>query len=326
MTAVNNDTSSSFYALLCHQEQAVWDRAVAEIIPLTHPVDQTATRIWFSFWPLKLSQSLLKFDDTVQVAKELELDGNYRLEEQLADSVKFLFGSRYWVKVKNAVLAYTQNGTEPESGRLENHILGLAENLAARENIPTSLLVGITTVAFMALRQMGMEAFRAASDPRRKESADPMTPEEVWKGRNRKRARNWLSRLSGKPEEYTVTFDEGKAARTFLALPGQDLSMASARDKREYASEDPRRIAGPIPAQCRSGSCGYCWVGILHGREELSEISEFEKTRLIYFGYAAGHSDQETHPVIRLACQSKCYGDVSVVIPPWNGALKGRNS
>ena len=324
MGVVADNLSSPFYAFLCDHDQGLWDRLAEEMIPLIHPVDQTATQIWFSFWPLKLSQSLLKSEDPVQVAKDLELDGSYRLQDELDHSVKFLFGSHYWSGVKQAVLAYTQDCPDPESRSLERHILDLAEKVAGVEKTSPSLLVGITAVAFMALRQIGIEAFAAVSPV--EGFSDPLTAEEVWKRRNRQQQKGWIDFLRGGPREHTVSFEEKKAGHTFQALPGQDLSMASAREQRDYTAEDPRRIAGPIPAQCRSGSCGYCWIGILHNRENLCEISEFEKKRLKYFGYASNRSHRETHPTIRLACQSKCYGPVSVVIPPWNGALKGRDS
>jgi hypothetical protein len=56
----------------------------------------------------------------------------------------------------------------------------------------------------------------------------------------------------------------------------------------------------------------------------LSEISTFERERLEYFGYDFGRSQGETHPPIRLACQAKCFGDVSIAISPWNGVLNVR--
>ena len=322
--AVIQDHSSSFCDFLADHKQDIWDRTVAQLVPLIDPVDQTATQIWFSFWPLKLSQSFRESEDPAQVAEDLELDGNFRLEGQLTESMRFLFGSRCWPTVKKAVLDDIRKGKKPDGVPLKQHILSVAQKLADREKLPFSVLLGITAAAFMALRQTGMEAFAAASDIPRERPSVPLTPEEVWKRRDRRPRRNWLYRLAGKPVGHTVTFNERKAGSTFQALPGQDLSMASAREEENYLAEDPRCIAGPVPAQCRSGACGYCWVGVLHGREKLSGISEFERKRLNYFGYASNASDQVSHPVIRLACQSKCYGDVSVVIPPWNGQLNGR--
>ncbi len=43
-----------------------------------------------------------------------------------------------------------------------------------------------------------------------------------------------------------------------------------------------------------------------------------------YFGYDFGYSEQEPHPPIRLACQAKCLGNVSIAIAPWNGILNVR--
>ena len=99
--------------------------------------------------------------------------------------------------------------------------------------------------------------------------------------------------------------------------------MASSCDKRDFRSQDHRRIAGPVPAECRSGACGYCWIGVLGGQENLSDVTDFEKKRLHHFGYVPREVEVGPHSHIRLACQSKCYGDVSVVIPPWNGVLDG---
>ena len=102
--------------------------------------------------------------------------------------------------------------------------------------------------------------------------------------------------------------------------------MAAGEDQRDYQSINERCLEGPVPFQCRSGSCGTCWIGILHGKEHLSEISKFENARLKYFGYDLGNPNQETHPPVRLACQAKCHGNLSIVIPPWNGILNMRRS
>ena len=95
---------------------------------------------------------------------------------------------------------------------------------------------------------------------------------------------------------YKITFNEQDKSACFQAIHGQDLSMAAGKDERDYQSIDPRRIGGPIPFQCRVANCGTCWIGVLGGKEKLSEISPFEKERLKYFGYDFGNSEQETHP------------------------------
>jgi ferredoxin len=73
--------------------------------------------------------------------------------------------------------------------------------------------------------------------------------------------------------------------------------------------------------QCRSCSCGTCWVGVLAGAEHLSEIEPRERTTLSALGYA---DSPEPRPVIRLACMAEAHGPVTLVIPPWNGQIGAR--
>jgi hypothetical protein len=48
-----------------------------------------------------------------------------------------------------------------------------------------------------------------------------------------------------------------------------------------------------------------------------------EGRRLDVFGYSAASTDESAgdRPLIRLACQARGSGAVSVVIPPWNGMI-----
>lgn len=315
----------TFHSFLVEHDQRYWNQLLSRIVPSLHPVDQAATQIWFSFWPLKLSRALHQSDDPVQTAKDLELDGSYRLEDQLDSSVEFLYGCRYWPQVKKAVLAHARSCTDPAGMNLQMHILKTADTLAAVENVVQSLLLGITATGFMVFQQVGVTVFSGAADKPGNKPDNNLTADQVVQARAKKTRGSLFGFLHGTGRKFTVIFDEKRAEHTFQVIRGQDLSMASAADERDYTTEDPRRIAGPIPAQCRSAACGYCWIGVLDGREKLCEITEFERKRLKYFGYTSQDSDHETHPIIRLSCQSKCYGDVSVVVPPWNGALKGRH-
>jgi ferredoxin len=311
------------YSFLNKHDEKSWSEVLSKLIPLIHPVDQTATQIWFSFWPLKLSRSLQQSTDPILTAKKMQLDGRYRLEEQIDSSVQFLCGSRYWPEVKKAILSFAETGEDPERIGLERLIHDVANNVAVKAKTSSSILLGITAIACMILQQVGPLSFSAAAHNPSMASKQDMNPDQVLKGRNKEAQGRFFNFLKT-GDKYTITFDENSAECTFQAIRLQDLSMACATDKRDYKSKDHRRIEGPIPCQCRSGACGYCWVGILSGKEKLSEITEFEKKRLNYFGYVLAARNGETHPHIRLACQSKCYGGVSVVIPPWNGVLDGR--
>jgi hypothetical protein len=75
-------------------------------------------------------------------------------------------------------------------------------------------------------------------------------------------------------------------------------------------------MEGPIPVECRSASCGTCWVGIVGGAEKLSDVGVREGKKIKEFGYI---DSGEPKPLIRLACQALAQGAVSIVIPPWNG-------
>lgn len=310
---------TEFESYLSGLDEGAWAEALASILPRIHPADRQATRIWFAFWPLKLRLALDGSSDPAQVFKQFQLDGKPRLEEQIDDSVAYLFGSTYWPEVKQALVACAQEASKPRETGLDAHILELSGRLAARLQVEQSLLAGIVAVGLMVLRQVGLASLATCvRDP--SPNGRPKSAAEVLKLR---RGRGWKS-LIWKSKKYRVTFDESVPESCYEALDGQDLSMAGASDPRDFRESDPRRIAGPVPVQCRSGACGYCWIGVLAGEENLSEMTAFEKRRLEYFGYASPAEIARKHPAVRLACQSKCYGDVSIVVPPWNGVLEGR--
>jgi ferredoxin len=253
----------------------------------------------------------------------MQLDGNYRLEPQIDSSVQFLYGARHWPVVKKAVLLCAESSSNPDRIGLEGQIREIASSVAAQLNTSESLVLGITAVAVMTLQQVGIAAFSLAADNLALQPRNGQPPDQILKNRARESRGSLFSFLHAIDRKYTVIFNESRADCSFQAIRNQDLSMASASDKRDYKSSDQRRIAGPIPAQCRSGACGYCWIGIICGKEKLSEITPFEKKRMRYFGYTSTEKDGETHPPVRLACQSRCFGDLSIVIPPWNGVLDG---
>lgn len=297
-----------------------WDRLVAELSAEMHPVDRGAVAIWFSFWPLKLCDALESAENPDDLVREWRLTGNYRLSEQLDQSVEFLFGARWWPQVKKAVLESLETG-EP-SQEVGRRVRLTAKQLASSLGVPLNLLTGITTVAWMALRQVGRDCFAKASAVSGRTTGS--SPDKIVKARRRQSGQGLLGFLKGINRRHKVIFDQKRRSGYFEAIEGQDLSMASRSDTRDYQSEDPRRAEGPIPFECRSASCGFCWIGILGGRDRLAQPGRLERKQLRYFGYVSAHNRQLDHPLIRLACQSACHGDVTVVIPPWNGKLNGR--
>jgi hypothetical protein len=58
---------------------------------------------------------------------------------------------------------------------------------------------------------------------------------------------------------------------------------------------------------------------VLAGAEKLSPVApRDEGQRMRVFGYLDSDEDR---PIIRLACQARALGAVSIVIPPWNGII-----
>ncbi len=57
---------------------------------------------------------------------------------------------------------------------------------------------------------------------------------------------------------------------------------------------------------------------MLAGSEKLSEVAELEWRKINDFGYI---DTDEPRPLIRLACQAQAFGNVTIVIPPWNGVF-----
>ncbi len=313
----------AFRAFLNLHDEPTWDEVLADLEPSLHPVDREATRIWFGFWPLKLQRILRESTDEAATAQQYLLDGRYRLEHQLDESVDFLFGSIYWDRVKAALLERSESAPGRNLESLGNEIRSLAGGVASQLKVEASLLLGISAVGFMAFQQVGEQPFRNGSASGSSRTKRPSAA-KILKQRSRTTSQGLFGFLRTVNRKFTVRFDESKRDATFSCIEGQDLSSASAGDERDYQTRDHRCIAGPIPAECRVASCGYCWIGVLSGREKIVEVSAHERRRLNYFGYLDSSSHTESHPVIRLACQSKCYGDVTVVVPPWNGSLDGR--
>lgn len=301
-----------------------WLHSLDEIGPSIHAVDREAARIWFAFWPLELSDALAGSMDPkapMDAARLMDLEGNWRLEEQIDSSVSFLYGAHYWAPVKNAVL----KEVEETSGSLSATIRSVARKVSASERVDPSLVLGIAAVGLMLFRQVGIERFELSKDAKATPPLLPPDPARVLSNRERKSGDGLFTFLKGVNRKWDVRWEEKRADGVIRALNGQDIAMAGGETGSDYRHLDYRRPAGPIPVECRVGSCGYCWIGILAGRENLSPMTSFERERLRYFGYDTVNDPEDANPLIRLACQSQCQGDVTLTIAPWNGELNRRH-
>ena len=191
--------------------------------------------------------------------------------------------------MKEAVRSHSAG---PIEGSLADQIEAIARDLASGLHIPESHVIGITAVAVMVLCQVGPEVFSAGSTQPPPERS---SPDQILKARARRGA-GMLGFLRTVDSRYTVVFDERDKSASFKAIQGQDVSMAAGMDSREHQSKDERCREGPIPFQCRTGTCGTRRMGVLSGKDRLSPISDWERNRLQYFGYDFGSADRETHP------------------------------
>lgn len=309
--------TSLFFTFLNKQDDAAWSQTITGLWPSIHPVDQPATRIWFSFFPLRLRQALNNTDDLSQTVRTLKLQGRYRLEEQVDTSAEFLYGHRYWAEVKRVVADYAAAPSTPAGLPLSKSIRDVAHRVAETVMAEESLLVGITAVAFMTLQQVGYAAFIKPAAPNR--TSWTQSADQVLKERNKVGSTGWLDFLKLGEKEYTVTFHEKDRDGFFKVINQQEMASGAARDQRDYRTQDARCIEGPIPVECRSAACGSCWVGILAGNENLGEPTELEVKKMKEFGYPGFSPSKDS--MIRLACQARCFGNASIVIPPWNGVI-----
>ena len=310
---------TSFENFLKQHDEEAWSGTLTTLLRSIHEVDRNATQIWFSFYPLSLFEVLDRAEDPAKLEQQLLLQGNYRLKDQIDSSHAFLYGHRYWPEVKRETQKHAREFRD-ETTSLSDQILAAAQKVAAQAKVEQSLVVGITAVAFMTIQQVGLEAFENA--PGRMlidKKYARKSPEHVLSERAKDDSQGLLGFLRTVNKKWTVTYDENDDTAKYRLNHVQDLAWGAADDRsKNWREIDPRRVEGPIPVECRSASCGTCWVGVIGGAEKLSDVAAREGKKIKEFGYI---ETSEPRPLIRLACQAQAYGAVSIVIPPWNGVF-----
>jgi ferredoxin len=318
-TTMSMTSETLFQKFIDGQDEKAWNEALGTLLSSIHEVDKTATQIWFAFYPLGLFRALQEAEDPELLARRLLLQGKYLLRDQIDSSHKFLYGHRYWPQIKRAVAEYAASFDGSANRLLADQIRHVAHIVAQSSKVEDSLLTGITAVAFMTVAQTGPEAFAAAPGTvsiDRKYARK--SPQQVMEERAKDDGQGLFGFLRTVDKQWTVTYDEEQGAN-FKLIQEEELASASARDTScDWRAEDPRCIEGPIPVECRSASCGTCWVGVLGGAEKLTEVAVLEGKQVKEFGYI---DTDEPKPLIRLACQARGTGAVSIVIPPWNGVF-----
>ena len=311
---------TSFEQFLGRQSEEAWAATLTTLLRSIHEVDKNATQIWFAFYPLSLFTALQQAEDKDELAKQLLMKGHYELKDQIDSSHTFLYGHRYWPPVKKAVETFVESYDAADNVQLSDQILELARQTAATVKVDPSLLVGITAVAFMTIQQAGLAAFNTSPGTMLLDKKyAKKSPDQILSQRAKDDSQGLFGFLKTIDKKWTVTYDENDGTAKYKMNHDQDMAWGASDDRtRNWREIDPRRPEGPIPVECRSASCGTCWVGVLGGAEKLSDVAVREGKKIKEFGYI---DTTEPKPLIRLACQAKTYGAVSIVIPPWNGVF-----
>ena len=312
------NSETPFETFLNEHDEEAWSATLVTLLRSIHEVDRNATQIWFAFYPLPLFRALEQSTDRDKLTQQLLLQGDYELKDQIDSSHAFLYGHRFWPQVKQAVEQHAEAFNQTLRASLADQILAVAHSIARQLKKDDSLLVGITAVAFMTMQQTGLPAFKEAPGTISIDSKHAKkSPEQILRSRAKDDSQGLFGFLKTVDRKFTVTHDENDNKAKYKLNDGQDLAWGAADDRsRDWIALDPRRMEGPIPVECRSASCGTCWVGVLGGAEKLADVGAREGKKIKEFGYI---DTAEPKPLIRLACQAQAHGAVSVVIPPWNG-------
>lgn len=311
--------TTAFENFLNKFNEKQWRAVLTTVLSEIHAVDRNATQIWFGFYPLELFRYLQTAENREKAIQQFVMQGDYELKNQIDSSHRFLYGHRFWKETKNAIVNRMENFTS-ESADLADEIRSIAQNAANAAKTDVNLTVGITTVGLMTLVQVGFDAFKqSAGTVSIDEKMQKQSPQKIVEERAKDDSQGVLGFLKTVDKKWTVHYIDDTDSGKFRIMNDEEIASGAARDQsKNWVERDFRRGEGVIPVECRSAACGTCWVGVLGGAEKLSDVSPRERKQMKIFGYAQG---EEAKPLMRLACQARTNGTVSVVIPPWNGVF-----
>lgn len=310
--------NNAFISELERFNETEWLAAIETLLPAIHEVDRNAVQIWFRFYPLDLLNYLESAENVEEAMKGLNMQGDFGLLDKIDTSHRFFYGHRYWPQVKRAVIEHV-DALDPFSN-LVSEIKAIAKAAAVAAKTNESLTTAIAAVGLMTLVQTGYDELKVApgvaAEP---EGVMTRSPEAIVAERAKDDSQGLFGFLKTVDKKFSVDFQGFAFDGKFPIINDEEIASASQKDHdRDWQSFDSRCWDGPVPIECTSASCGTCWVGILGGQEKLSAPSARERSQMKVFGY--NQPDQEK-PFIRLACQAKASGNVSLVIPTWNAVF-----
>jgi len=312
-------SATNLESYLAQFSESDWSATLEELLPCIHAVDKNAIEIWFRFFPLELHRFIQKSEDRDEVIRILALQGNFELKDQVDISHHFLYGHRFWKTVKCAIIAESKVFNDQEQTLLQE-IKQIAMLVSEKLRVERPLINSIVAVGLMTLNQVGIEAFTATDGTvERPSGIMAKSPDQILRARAQDDSQGILGFLKTVDKKYSVAYADARAAGKFNIINDEEIASASARDQsQDWKKRDERCWEGVVPVECRSASCGTCWVGVLGGQEKLTEVANRERRQMKVFGY---NQPDEPKPFLRLACQAKASGNVTIVIPPWNGVF-----
>lgn len=310
--------NNAFIEALESKNEAAWLDAIGSLLPSIHEVDRNAVQIWFRFYPIDLVRFLESSDDVETAMKGIAMEGDFGLLDKIDSSHRFLYGHRYWPQVKQAV----QNRAESDAAftDLATEIKAIAASVAKSASVNENLTTAIAAVGLMTLSQAGYDEFKAASGVAEKATGTmTKSPDAIVAERATDDSQGIFGFLKTINKQFSVNFKAFASEGSFKIISNEELASASQKDhSRDWQALDSRCWDGPVPIECTSASCGTCWVGVTGGQEKLTDPSVRERKQMKVFGY---NQPDDAKPFMRLACQAKASGNVSIVIPPWNAVF-----
>ena len=296
-----------------------WLGALEELLPEIHEVDRKAVQIWFRFFPLEFHRAVKSAENREEMIRGFALQGDFELDGQIDTSHHFLYGHRYWKTVKAAIEAEAATF----AGRtlsLADEIRSVATMIAEKLKVEPQMVIAITAVGLMTLNQVGLDAFKAATgDVKKPTGIMTKSPNAIVAERGKDDSQGMLGFLRTVDKQFSVNFTGPHYAGKFRIMAEEEIASASQKDRsRDWRAEDERSWEGPVPIECTAASCGTCWVGVLGGEEKLTPVERRERRQMKVFGY---NQPADEKPFVRLACQARAHGNVTIVIPPWNGVF-----